>query len=212
MNPYIDITDATEMARFGLSATMATAPRVLEASLMVKAYLGRDLSVQDYESIVDVAAGGYLQVPMIPLISIQSITGRYLPVHNHERRAVNSRVESDPIFMFATELTTMGGIPQPVPVDLAQCDVNLRTGRIWIPLSYWIVRFSEAEVKYTAGMAVIPDELKMAVAKIIPNIAIRPNSNFLKLKEGTTAIEFTAAFIPDEVKLLLDAFKKRWFA
>lgn len=212
VTPYLTTTDPNELLRFGLDPTTISEPLLLDATLLVIAYMGCDLSAQQFVDDVELSDGSYGFLKKPPIISIDAATGRYLPVSNSERRNALARYAANQQSYFMTEISTLGGVPKDVVIDPATIDMNPRTGRIWIPTSLYMTRYSEVTVTYTAGYATIPDQVKNAIAKLIPSLQIRPNSMFTRLVEGDQEASFTPGFIPEEVRMMLDDFKKQWKA
>lgn len=209
VTPYLDINDPTELARFGLNPAKVTEAHLLTATMTVIAYLGYDLSVQQCENTVEVTEQNFAILPETPIITpLISVVGRLLPVQNHELRRFRSNLWASQDELFVNDLMTVGGTPKPITIPVAEVDVNPKTGRIWIPATIYMQRFAEVTVVYNAGYSVIPDQVKMAVAQVVPNLIIRPPGSVKSVKEGNVQATFTDSFIPDESKLLLDQFKR----
>jgi hypothetical protein len=66
------------------------------------------------------------------------------------------------------------------------------------------MRYGEAEVTYTAGLAVIPDAVKVACAQIVKNAQATPGMNVKSSKMDTLQTQyFSGSLIDSQVQALL---------
>lgn len=114
-------------------------------------------------------------------------------------------------------LTTPGGIPKWQDLIIDDDHIQLDgDGRVWVATTLLGVKWSEIDITYTAGYAVIPEPIKQAVAMIVGElprgIGQRP-AGAKELQEGNTRILFgEPGFIPDDVKRLLSPYRVRTLA
>ncbi len=62
-------------------------------------------------------------------------------------------------------------------IDAASIDFDISTGELMLPLSPIGLCFSELDIVYTAGLATIPDTVKVACAQIVRNAQTTPGLN-----------------------------------
>ena len=66
------------------------------------------------------------------------------------------------------------------------------------------LRYSEAEVTYTAGLATIPDGVKVACAQIVKNAQTTPGFNVKASKMDSLQTQyFSGSVIDEQVKSML---------
>ena len=69
------------------------------------------------------------------------------------------------------------------------------------------LRFDEAEVTYTAGLAVVPDAVKVACAQIVKNAQATPALNVRSSRLDVMQMEyFSGSLIDPQVQALLAPF------
>jgi hypothetical protein len=62
-------------------------------------------------------------------------------------------------------------------ITAAAIDCDLNTGELTLPLNVMGLWFSEVDIVYTAGCAVIPDPVKFACVQIVRNAQATPGLN-----------------------------------
>jgi hypothetical protein len=85
-----------------------------------------------------------------------------------------------------------------VDIDPATLDFDPPTGEVTLPLSVIGLWFSELDIVYSAGFAVIPDAVKYACAQVVRNAEATPAVN---VRAGSVDRMRMDYFAPD----LLDA-------
>lgn len=127
-----------------------------------------------------------------PLISVDAVRARYaLGWECHE-----------PSLALAAGIFGLPGTW--VTVDPGTLEVSAATGEIRFPWSLMGVRYSEAEVTYTAGLTTIPDGVKAACAQVVRNAMGTPGLNVKSAKLDTLQTEYFADSLLDgQVKSML---------
>lgn len=187
-----------EYAAFGLSAETADA-WVTAASAMMEAYCRRPtlMSASYTERMRVPAHVQSVRLSYGPLVSVDKVRARY--AHSRER-----------IFgEFAGSLEecvalTFGLPGMWVDVDATTLDVSPQSGEFRFPWNVMGMRYSEAEVTYTAGLVVVPDALKVACAQIVKNAQATPGLNVKSSRMDTLHTQyFSDSLIDSQVQALL---------
>jgi len=188
-----------EYAAFGLTAETADA-WVTAASAMMEAYCRRpSLLAQSYTERMRVPLRAQtVRLSYGPLVSVDSVRARYARVR-HEEMLMPMQVELAAVF----------GLPgRWVDVDVSTLDVSLPTGEFRFGCeavgSLMGLRFDEVEVMYTAGLAVVPDAVKVACAQIVKNAQATPGLNVKSSKMDTLQTQyFSGSLIDSQVQAIL---------
>ena len=188
-----------EYAAFGLTAETADA-WVTAASAMMEAYCRRpSLLVQRYTERMRVSFRAQtVRLSYGPLVSVDSVRARYARARHEEM-----------LMPMQVELATVFGLPGWwVDVDVATLHVSLPTGEFEFGCeaagSLMGLRFDEAEVMYTAGLAVVPDAVKVACAQIVKNAQATPGLNVKSSKMDTLQTQyFSGSLIDSQVQAIL---------
>jgi hypothetical protein len=132
-----------------------------------------------------------------PLVSITSVRARYARRHHDEGIALEQG--------WLVNAATAFGLPgQWVDVDPGTLDVGLPTGEFRFAWNVMGLRYAEAEVTYTAGLATIPDAVKVACAQIVKNAQATPGLNVKSAKMDTLATQyFSDSLLDSQVQALL---------
>ena len=191
-----------EYAAFGLTAETADA-WVTAASAMMEAYCRRpSLLTASYTERMRVPRRAQtVRLSYGPLVSVDAVKARY------------ARARPDAFEMglepMQVEFAAAFGLPGSwVEVDVATLDVSLPTGEFrfaWNGVgSLMALVYGEAEVTYTAGLAVIPDAVKVACAQIVKNAQATPGLNVKSSKMDTLQLQyFSDSLIDSQVQAIL---------
>jgi hypothetical protein len=130
-----------------------------------------------------------------PLISVQSVQAKYA-------RPSRLFVEEQP---FALEFAEVFGLPgQWTSVDPTMLEINVPLGEFRFPCNVMGLRYAEAEVTYTAGLATVPDAVKVACAQIVKNAQATPGLNVKSSKLDTLQSQyFSDSLLDTQVKAML---------
>ena len=188
-----------EYAAFGLTAETADA-WVTAASAMMEAYCRRpSLLAQSYTERMRVPLRAQtVRLSYGPLVSVDSVRARYARAR-HEDMLLPMQVELGAVF----------GLPgRWVDVDVATLHVSLPTGEFEFGRgtagSLMGLRYDEAEVTYTAGLAVVPNAVKVACAQIVKNAQATPGLNVKSSKMDTLQTQyFSDSLIDSQVQAIL---------
>jgi hypothetical protein len=187
-----------EYAEFGLTAETADA-WVTAASAMMEAYCRRpSLLAQSYTERMRVPHRAQtVRLSYGPLVSVDAVKARY------------ARARPGELLPEQEELSVVFGLPgRWVDVDVSTLYVSLPTREFEFSEaaagSLMGVRYDEAEVTYTAGLAVVPDAVKVACAQLVKNAQATPGLNVKSSKMDTLQTQyFSDSLIDSQVQAIL---------
>jgi hypothetical protein len=170
---------------------------VTAASSMMEAYCKRPtLMSASYTEFVRVSRHTQrARLSYGPLISVQTVQAKYA-------RPSRLFVDEQP---FATEFAEVFGLPgQWASVDPTTLQVNTQLGEFRFPWNVMGLRYSEAEVTYSAGLTTVPDAVKVACAQIVKNAQATPGLNVKSSKMDTLQSQyFSDSLLDTQVKAML---------
>jgi hypothetical protein len=187
-----------EYAAFGLTQETADA-WVTTASAMIEAHCRRpSLLAQSYTERMRVPLEAQtVRLSYTPLMSITGVRARYARHHAGEGFVCERG--------WLVNAATAFGLPgQWIDVDPATLDVSLSTGEFRFAWNVMGLRYAEAEVTYTAGLATVPDAVKVACAQIIKNAQATPGLNVKSARMDTLATQyFSDSLLDSQVQAML---------
>ena len=188
--------EPSEYEIYGLSADTADS-WVSAASAMVDAHCRRgSLLLTTYTERLRVSQPwNVVQLTYGPLVNVVSIKARY-------SRGLQQREE----MLFQCAL--LFGLPgQWVSLDASSVTVDQVSGELQLPVNLMGLRYGEAEVQYTAGLAVAPEPVKIACAQIVKNAQATPGLNVKSSKMDTLQTQyFSDSLLDTQVRMLLRPF------
>ena len=166
----------SEYETYGLEATTPAA-WVLAASTVIDAHCRRaTLGVAQYEERLRIAAGrNTVRVTYLPLAAVAPAV---TPIVSARGRYAIPRRGEWPFDDISSDIALMFGLPGTWnAIDPAGIDVYADTGELSLPVNAVGLGYSEIDLAYTAGMAVIPDAIKVACAQVVRNAQSTPALN-----------------------------------
>jgi hypothetical protein len=187
-----------EYAAYGLTTETADA-WVTTASAMMEAYCRRPtLLAASYTERMRVPLRAQtVRLSYGPLISVDAVKAQYV-------RPERDREEWGELAL-ASAFSAAFALPgQWVTVDPATLDLSLPTAEFRFAWNLMGMRYGEAEVTYTAGLATIPDAVKVACAQIVRNAQATPGLNVKSSRMDTLETQyFSDSLIDSQVQALL---------
>ncbi len=178
---------------YGMSADTADA-WVEAASAMVDAYCRRGSLLQTtYTERLRVSRPwGSVQLSYGPPAQVEAVQVRY-----------SRRIEQSEGMLL--EYALMFGLPgQWITVDPSTVTLDVTSGELTLAPNLMGMRYSEAEVTYTAGFATTPEPAKVACAQIVKNAQATPGLNVKSSKMDTLQTQyFSDSLLDSQVRLLL---------
>jgi hypothetical protein len=176
---------------------------VTAATALINSFCRRpDLNITQYSERLRVVSGSrtvrlsYLPLTPLndagsPLVSVQ---GRFAKPRRGEAPETNL-MEEALAFSLPGQWTSI----DPQTVDFDEC-----TGELTLPCNLFGLAFNDLSVTYTAGFAVIGDDIKSACAQIVRNAQATPALNASKTKIDTMQMQyFSSSLLDDTVKAWL---------
>src|SRR2546428_2458595 len=158
----------SEYETYGLEATTPAA-WVLAASTVIDAHCRRaTLGVAQYEERLRIAAGrNTVRVTYVPLAAVAPAT---TPIVSARGRYAIPRRGEWPFDDISSDIALMFGLPGTWnAVDPAGIDVYADTGELTLPVNAVGLGYSEIDLAYTAGLAVISGAGQGGGAPIFPH-------------------------------------------
>ena len=187
----------SEYALYGVDAT--TPPALVgSASVLIDAHCRRaGLAISQYEERVRLTPDrNTVRLSYLPLSALAPAT---LPLVSARGRYTIPRRGEWPFDDLRLDVALAFGLPGTwTTIDPTSIDFDRSTGELTLPLNLVGLWFSEIDLVYTAGFAVIPDAVKYACAQIVRNAQATPAVN---VKVGRVDRMRMDYFAPD----LLDA-------
>lgn len=166
---------ASEYEAFGLDATTAE-NWVTAASALMDAHCRRvTLVVTQYVERARIADGSITtRLTFLPLAVADGQTSPVLKMRVRYGAVRRSENSGD----LASDVASVFGLPGTwTEFPASAVDVDLQSGELTIPTNPLGLSFNEIEVTYTAGLAPIPDPVKVACAQIVRNAQAMPALN-----------------------------------
>ena len=183
---------------FGLTADTADA-WVTTASAMIEAYCRRPslMSASYTERMRIPLRAQSVRLSYGPLISVDAVKAQY------SRPGYGDDFYGD--FAYQTGFAVAFALPgQWVDVDPTTLYVSLPTGEFRFPWNVMGMRYTEAEVTYTAGLTTVPNAVQVACAQIVRNAQATPGLNVKSSKMDTLQTQyFSDSLMDSQVKALL---------
>jgi len=187
----------SEYKTYGLEATTPAA-WVLAASTVIDAHCRRvTLGVAQYEERLRIAAGrNTVRVTYVPLAAVAPAT---TPIVSARGRYAIPRRGEWPFDDISSDIALMFGLPGTWnAVDPAGIDVYADSGELTLPVNAVGLGYSEIELAYTAGLAAIPDTVKVACAQVVRNAQSTPALNVKSGRIDRMHLDYFADTLVDQ--------------
>jgi hypothetical protein len=172
---------------------------VTTASAMMEAYCRRPslMSASYTERMRIPVKSQSVRLSYGPLISVDAVRAQYA------RPGCGDDFYGD--FAYQTGFAVAFALPgQWVEVDPTTLYVSLPTGEFRFAWNVMGMRYTEAEVTYTAGLTTVPNAVQVACAQIVRNAQATPGLNVKSSKMDTLQTQyFSDSLIDRQVQALL---------
>jgi len=167
------------------------------ATALINSFCRRpDLNVTHYSERLRVVNGSRtVRLSYLPLAALsntrsplEAVQARYAKARRGEAAEPNLMDEA-----FAFSLPG-----QWTNLDPQLIDFDANTGELTMPANLFGLPYNEVSVSYTAGLAVIGDDIKSACAQIVRNAQSTPALNASKTKIDTMQIQYFSSSLLDE--------------
>jgi hypothetical protein len=202
-----------DYAAWGLASGATTDVLVAKASLLVDTHCHRTIGEKVYTERLTLPEDRNLaRLTYTPFLEWDTddtnnptgVRGRYA---FGRRSGAMAQPMQDPSLLLLT--APFGGPPAWFNVDTGNVDVFPATGEVWFPAGIYMAYYNEVEVRYRAGYADIPDDIKLAVTMLIQAFQTRqPGAK--AVKAGDRALQFFDAKLVDaQVAAVLEPYRAR---
>src|SRR5271157_1921460 len=198
--------DTTEYLTYGLDA--ATDPSwVTAASAIIDAHCRRaTLGVNQYEERLKMPPElNTVRLSYLPLVTVAPAT---TPIVSLQGRYGIPRRGEWPFPELSLEFALVFALPGSwTAIDPTTIDIWASAGELTFPVNALGLFFNEVDVVYNAGLATIPDGVKVACAQIVKNAQATPGLNVKSGKLDRMRLEYFSDKLVDEtVETLLEPY------
>jgi hypothetical protein len=185
-----------EYANYGLPAG-TTADWITAATALINSHCRRpDLNVIQYSERMRLTRGSQtVRLSYLPLSPLGTSTTPIVSIDARYARPRRGELPSEPLFEIAWVFSLPG---QWMPMDPSTVDYDSASGEVCLPCNLLGVPYDEVAVTYTAGLAVVGDDIKSACAQIVRNAQATPALNASRTKMDTMWMEYFSSSLIDE--------------
>jgi hypothetical protein len=184
MSQYLDKTTDASYVSVGITLTDQL---IIRASSIIDGCCKRKIAVESYTERVPLTESQRGHLSYYPVVELTALKGR-------------------PKYYF-TGINFFGPPVFEVISDHSILDVDVNIGSLWCGYNMFGAPYTELEVTYTSGWAVIPDNVKVACGMIIDQLVNSNNSNVKAKKDFDSSIEyFGNKLITPEIADLLSQY------
>ncbi len=181
---------------YGLPAG-TTADWIAAATALINSFCRRpDLNVIQYTERLRMTAG--VQTVHLSYLPLSPLAPSANPIIGIEARYAKPRrgeLPSQSMFEVAYAFSLPG---QWTSIDPSQVDFDPNTGELTLPWNLLGIPYNEVQVTYTAGLAIIGDDVKAACAQIVRNAQSTPALNASMSKIDTMQMKYFSSSLIDE--------------
>ena len=185
-----------DYGNYGLPAG-TTPDWVTAATALINTYCRRpDLNVIEYTERLRIVSGSQaVRLSYLPLTAVGSATSPLLAIEGRFGRPRRGESVQVPLAEVALAFSLPGEwtVIDPSTVDFAE-----DTGELVLPWNLLGLPYNEVKVTYTAGLAVIGDDVKSACAQIVRNAQAQPSLNTSLSKLDTLQMRYFSSSLLDE--------------
>jgi hypothetical protein len=185
-----------EYPDYGLPAG-TTANWIAAATALINSYCRRpDLNVMEYTERLRLTSGAQcVRLSYLPLAVLGMAATPLVNIEGRYARPRRGEVVHESMFEAATAFSLPG---QWTSIDPNSVDFDANTGELTLPWNVMGLPYNEVAVTYTAGLAVIGDDVKSACAQIVRNAQSTPALNASMTKIDTMQMQYFSSSLLDE--------------
>lgn len=176
---------------------------ITAATALINSYCRRpDLNITQYTERLRITTGAQTaRLSYLPLAPLGTATSPLIAVQARYARPRRGEIVNEAFLELATTFALPG---QWTTLDPASIDVDPATGELTLPANLLGLPYNEVSVQYTAGLAVIGDDIKSACAQLVRNAQSTPALNASRTRMDTMQMEyFSSSLLDDTVKTWL---------
>ena len=181
---------------YGLPAG-TTADWITAATALINSFCRRpDLNVVEYTERLRITSGAQtVRLSYLPLAPLGAATTALVNIEGRYARPRRGEFQIEPMSEVAWAFSLPG---QWTSIDVNSVDYDPNTGELTLPWNVLGLPYNEVMVTYTAGLAVISDDVKAACAQIVRNAQSTPALNASKTKIDTMQMQYFSSSLLDE--------------
>jgi hypothetical protein len=174
-----------------------TADWITAATALINSFCRRpDLNVVEYTERLRITSGAQtVRLSYLPLAPLGAATTALVNIEGRYARPRRGEFLSEPMSEVAWAFSLPG---QWTSIDVNSVDYDPNTGELTLPWNVLGLPYNEVMVTYTAGLAVIADDVKAACAQIVRNAQSTPALNASKTKIDTMQMQYFSSSLLDE--------------
>ncbi len=197
--------EPADYANYGLPAG-TTADWITAATALINRYCRRlDLNIMQYVERLRVVSGARtVLLSYLPLAPLAPATSALVALEGRYTKPRRGEFPFEPLAEIAAAFALPG---QWAAIDAGLADADPNTGELTLPWNVFGLPYNEVRVTYTAGLAVIGDDVKSACAQIVRNAQATPALNAKRTKIDTMWVDyFSSSLIDETVQALLNPY------
>ncbi|HTB98086.1 MAG TPA: hypothetical protein VK716_13830 [Terracidiphilus sp.] len=191
--PYLEPED---FSNYGLPDGTSS-DWITAATALINSYCRRpDLNVIQYTERLRLTSGAQtVRLSYLPLAPLGSAGSPIVTVEGRLAKPRRGESVNGPFADLAWAFSLPG---QWTAIDPNSIDFDPNTGELTLPWNLLGLPYTEVMVTYTAGLAVIGDDIKTACAQIVRNAQSTPALNASKTKIDTMQMQYFSSSLVDE--------------
>jgi hypothetical protein len=191
--PYLQPSD---YPNYGLPPA-TTADWITAATALINSYCRRpDLNIIQYTERLRLTSGAQtVMLSYLPLTPLSPATSPIVGIEGRYARPRRGELVDEAMFEIVWAFSLPG---QWTAIDPNSVDYDPNTGELTPPWNMLGLPYNEVMVTYTAGLAVIGDDVKTACAQIVRNAQSTPALNASKAKIDTMQLQYFSSSLVDE--------------
>lgn len=174
-----------------------TADWITAATALINNYCRRpDLNIIQYTERLRLTTGSQtVLLSYLPLAPLAPAPSALISIEGRYSRPRRGEVLAEPLFEIVWAFSLPG---QWTSIDPATVDFDPTIGELSLPWNVLGLPYNEVMVTYTAGLAVIGDDVKTACAQIVRNAQSTPALNASKTRVDTMQMQYFSSSLVDE--------------
>jgi hypothetical protein len=181
---------------YGLPAG-TTADWIAAATALINSYCRRpDLNVIQYAERLRLTSGAQTaRLTYLPLAPLGAASSPLVSIQARYAKPRRGEMVDSALFEAVCAFSLPG---QWTSIDPSTADFDPNTGELTLPFNLLGLPYNEISVTYTAGMALIGDDVKTACAQIVRNAQSTPALNASRTRIDTMQMQYFSSSLVDE--------------
>ena len=170
---------------------------VTAATALINSYCRRrDLNVTQYTERLRLTSGSQsVRLTYLPLTPLGGAASPIVSIEGRYAKPRRGEIIDNGLFDIALAFALPG---QWTTIDPSSVDFDASSGELTLPWNVLGLPYNEVTVTYTAGLALIGDDVKTACAQIVRNAQSTPALNASKTRIDTMQIQYFSSSLVDK--------------